>query len=144
SQELEGDSSHSERCLLDVGCGYGDFLETAKERGWRTLGIEIDTTMHRHCLERGLEVENRPLQESSIGKGTVDVAVYWNVLDSIPDPRREMETLSTLLKPGGQVWLRLPNGGFHGRLLRLFGRFPQLLEGFVRLEWTPLNAWLFT
>lgn len=43
--------------LLDVGCGLGTLLETAKERGVIGTGITISEDQFLRCRERGLDVQ---------------------------------------------------------------------------------------
>lgn len=42
--------------LLDVGCGLGTLLETARERGVIGTGITISESQTRMCREKGLDV----------------------------------------------------------------------------------------
>ena len=44
------------RRLLDIGSGPGFFLKTAKERGWRVLGIEPSRQAATHARDLGIEV----------------------------------------------------------------------------------------
>ena len=42
--------------LLDVGCGLGTLLETAKEKGVQGVGITISEDQVRRCRNKGLDV----------------------------------------------------------------------------------------
>ena len=42
--------------LLEVGCGLGTLLETARERGVRGVGITISEDQVTQCLDKGLDV----------------------------------------------------------------------------------------
>jgi len=42
--------------LLDVGCGYGDFLRYAEERGIQAQGITLSAYQAAVCQSRGLDV----------------------------------------------------------------------------------------
>jgi SAM-dependent methyltransferase len=51
-------------CLLDVGCGNGDFLASMRDRGWRVKGVEPDPKASRVARERyGLDVATGTLGE---------------------------------------------------------------------------------
>ena len=42
--------------VLDIGCGRGEFLELAKEKGIGAKGIDINEDMVKYCQSRGLDV----------------------------------------------------------------------------------------
>ncbi|MBI3260942.1 class I SAM-dependent methyltransferase [Candidatus Berkelbacteria bacterium] len=42
--------------LLDIGCGYGNLLETARERGAEAVGITISRPQLKACQNKGLDV----------------------------------------------------------------------------------------
>ena len=130
--------------ILDVGCGYGDFLLEAANRGWSVEGIEINPTMRAQCHDAGLAVSGIPLSDCPGEKKHADVITYWNVLDSIENPFDELAAARIALKPGGWVWIRIPNGAFHSTLLRVVSRSRFLEREFIRRDLSPLNAWLMT
>lgn len=43
--------------LLDIGCGYGTLLASAKERGAKAVGITLSPKQAKWCRRRGLTVE---------------------------------------------------------------------------------------
>jgi SAM-dependent methyltransferase len=45
------------RNVLDIGCGRGEFLELAQERGVDARGVDLDDTMVEFCRSKGLAVE---------------------------------------------------------------------------------------
>lgn len=45
------------RNVLDIGCGRGEFLELARERGIGARGVDIDDLMVGFCRSKGLAVE---------------------------------------------------------------------------------------
>ncbi len=44
-------------CVLDIGCGRGEFLETLRENGIGAKGIDIDSDMVEYCRSFELNVE---------------------------------------------------------------------------------------
>ncbi len=43
--------------VLDIGCGRGEFLELAKDKGINAWGIDVDEDMINFCKFKGLDVE---------------------------------------------------------------------------------------
>ncbi len=100
----------SRRHLLDVGCGPGFFLKTARERGWQALGLEPSKQAAAHARELGLEVvEGFFNAETASGLGRFDVVNLNNVLEHVPDPADVVARARSLLTTGGLLSLTVPN-----------------------------------
>lgn len=105
--------------LLDVGTGCGLFLHTARERGWMVKGIEPSYESVKTATNHyDLEVFHGTLKEF-LDKYLYDVITFVNVLDHSAEPWNEMKQAYKLLKPGGLIYLRFPNGFLHTWLPRL-------------------------
>jgi len=126
-----------------VGCGYGDFLRAGREAGWEVFGIEINPTMRAETISKRIEVLSTPITDSDPPSRRFDCITYLNVLDSIRDPVSELAAVTRWMAPGGKILIRVPNGALHGNLLRLTSFSPHLLRHYLRMEKTPLNAWIF-
>jgi len=103
--------------VLDVGSGYGGMLISMAEQGAEISGIEIDSERARMGRQRlselGLEV---PYLEGDICEpgietklGTFDVVVCQDVLEHVLDPTSVIRALCTMLKPGGVIYIQIPN-----------------------------------
>ena len=102
--------------LLDVGTGCGFFLVAAKERQWEVKGVEpsiqsVDVARGQN----GLDVFYGTLGQYD-GNGQFDVITFINVLDHSTLPWLEINRASELLRPGGLIYLRFPNGSLHSRI----------------------------
>ncbi len=116
--------------LLDLGCGHGNFMKMAIENGWEAEGIEVSEPAIRQARDVfKLKVYDKPLEFLSIPEKTYDAVTLWRVLDLLPEPRKELERINKILKPGGVIWLRINNFDFHYPAFRL-GQLP-LLKGNV-------------
>ncbi len=107
--------------LLDVGCGYGYFLELARSRGWRTFGVEIvdqAVCRARECVGRSRVFHGR-LRDAGFQSGSFDAVTLWDVLFLQTDPAAELEECLRLLLPGGVIGLRLRNARFQLGLHRV-------------------------
>jgi 2-polyprenyl-3-methyl-5-hydroxy-6-metoxy-1,4-benzoquinol methylase len=58
--------NYFENCtnVLDIGCGRGEFLELAKEKGINARGIDIEEDMINFCESKGLDVELKDALEA--------------------------------------------------------------------------------
>lgn len=120
-QLLEKNVSGRRGKLLDVGCGAGHFLKLAAERGWETRGVEISAKLRdwarRHFHLKGIE-EN--LDSFAREKGSFDAALFLDMLDETTVPNEFVQKAERLLKPGAAILIRVRNGAFQIRLLRVF------------------------
>lgn len=95
--------------LLDVGCGNGAFLLRAKEMGLDVHGCEPDQAAVATCSRLGLDVELGDLWSVGYPDATFDYITLNHVIEHVSDPVRLLVKLRALLKPGGILWLGLPN-----------------------------------
>lgn len=104
------------RRLLDVGCGSGEFLALARERGWRAEGIEPSPRGAALARRRGLVVH---ADTAELADAHFDAVTLWNVVDFFPRPVEQMREIHRLLAPGGLVFVRTPNAFFQLAAWRL-------------------------
>lgn len=107
--------------LVDVGCGAGSYLSEMRDLGWNVIGVEpspVAAGLAREGL--GLDVRQGSLEQVGLPDANADVAVMRMVLEHVPDPRRTLEEVSRILRPGGRLLLSVPNAG--SVEAKLFGR----------------------
>ena len=105
-REITGKSIGS---LLDVGCGTGAFLNTMHQSGWQITGLEPDETARRKAKELyNLDLET-PEKLFSLPGNSFDAITMWHVLEHVHELHRYIETLKNLLKPGGKLFIAVPN-----------------------------------
>lgn len=113
---------HSNGNLLDVGTGCGNFLFAARTRGWEVKGIDPSVQSVEVAKRQfGLNVFNGTLKEYS-NDVQFDVISFINVLDHSAAPWREIKRAGQLLKPGGLIYIRFPNGLLHTNIIRISSR----------------------
>lgn len=96
--------------LLDVGCSIGLFLERARSRGWDGVGIEFSEKARSYARDEfGLDVLDTPLADSGFPPAAFDVVTLNSVLEHTTDPRRMLREISAVLKPGGALYVIVPN-----------------------------------
>jgi SAM-dependent methyltransferase len=106
--------------LLDIGCGYGHFIELMRDRGWDVSGIEPSGGASAYARAKGLDVWRTALEEAALPEASFEVVTAFYVLEHLCDPLGALVRIRGLLRPGGAVVLRLPHTtpivGLLGRL----------------------------
>ncbi len=95
--------------LLDVGCGTGEFLRLAQTRGWEVTGTEFSPYAAKVVGAHGLTVVKGEIWEAGFPAGAFDVVTCWHVIEHAADPRRVIEEIHRVLRPGGWLALATPN-----------------------------------
>jgi 2-polyprenyl-3-methyl-5-hydroxy-6-metoxy-1,4-benzoquinol methylase len=97
------------KTLLDIGCGTGDFLQTALKDDWQITGIEPSSdarkTANKKTNNTVLEVE----QLERLNPNSFDVITLWHVLEHLPDLETHVYVFKRLLKPNGHLVIAVPN-----------------------------------
>ena len=97
--------------VLDVGCGFGEFLDLAKQRGWQTLGIEPSESMRNIAIDKGLEIKPDLYMDMDHKiLGEFDIVNLSFIIEHINDPIPFLETvIKYQLKPNGIMIVEVPN-----------------------------------
>lgn len=97
--------------ILEVGCGYGYFLQCALQAGYDAYGIDLSPTAVKWASERlpnrvfcGLLEEVPEIQEQQY-----DVIFGSHLIEHLVEPGAFLEQAGRLLRPGGLIVLVTPN-----------------------------------
>lgn len=96
--------------LLDIGCGPGHFLLSARENGWRVEGIEPSRQAAGYAASKGLTIHNRMFDaEWARAQTPFDAVHSMNVLEHVADPAAILCAAHAALKSGGAICIGVPN-----------------------------------
>jgi SAM-dependent methyltransferase len=113
--------------LLDVGCGSGHFLSAAQSDGWRGVGTDLS---HAACVAARETAATPIAQAEAIAlpfrAGALDAVTLVNVLDHTAAARRTLEEAARVLRPGGLLVVRVPNGPVHAMAANALARLGPL------------------
>jgi SAM-dependent methyltransferase len=96
--------------LLEIGSGYGLFLDAARPAFRSLLGTEYSEAAAASARSRGHDVRVGGV-EAVPGERTFDCIVATHVVEHVYDPRAYVARLLPLLRPGGRVLLATPDMG---------------------------------
>ena len=94
--------------LLDVGCGYGYFLDEARGAFASRVGTEFSDGAAAHARSLGLDVVSGGIDELP-ADAAFDCIVGTHVIEHVYDPRAFVGRLHALLRPGGTLLLATPD-----------------------------------
>ena len=108
---------HAKGHLLDIGCGSGFFLESARKTGnWQVFGVETSPQAVKTARQvYGLDVIEGTLEDADFKAETFEVVTLWDVLEHMHDPSATLIEIHRILKPGGILVIRVPNASSRDR-----------------------------
>ncbi len=115
--------------ILDVGCGYGLFLNHIAQHGWEPWGVDfaadcIDYARTHFGLDN-VAVGN--LDSDSFEPDFFDAVTLWSVAAHLDDPIRMFSDIRRVLRPGGLLIVYTVNAASLQHRLKL-----ERWEGFTR------------
>lgn len=95
--------------VLDMGCGWGSFLEYAGLRGIRVHGITVSERQYAYVAQL-IEARHLPCTVTLVNLRdykpalTFDAAVFLGTMEHVPEYDRVAQFLASYLKPNGRVY----------------------------------------
>jgi len=112
--------------LLDVGCGGGHLLQVAGGAGWHAIGSDLSYAACVAARVAGAVVTQSQAGALPFRDGALDVVTLVNVLDHTVSARRTLDEAARVLRPGGLLVVRVPNGPMHANAARTLARLGPL------------------
>lgn len=113
--------------LLDLGCSSGSFLKFMGNESWSPFGIEMSAECAKAAEARcGAQVFVGDILDAAFPPESFDAITCFDVLEHLYQPREVMRKLGEWLRPGGVVYIQVPN--IESAEARVFGRYWHGLE----------------
>jgi SAM-dependent methyltransferase len=103
--------------VLDAGCGRGFFMKYVTELApCRLTGVDLDFEHLEIALNenssRGAGVAQSYIDPLPFADATFDKVIFSEVLEHLPDDRGGLNEVKRVLKPGGLLFLTVPNHNY--------------------------------
>lgn len=147
--------------LIDIGCGTGELISVAQQSGYRAVGLDYSLALVEYVRSR----YSVPVYLGDISyelPERFDIAVMAHVIEHTLDPREALVHLRRILKPGGLLYIAVPNIASWEARFRGWGSYepyhfwyfdPNTLSNLLAtngyevidlITWEPCSSWMNT
>lgn len=103
--------------VLDAGCGRGFFMKYVTELApCKLFGVDLDFEHLEIALDqnraRGASVARSYIDPLPFPNNAFDKVIFSEVLEHLPDDWGGLQEIKRVLKPGGMVYLTVPNHNY--------------------------------
>jgi SAM-dependent methyltransferase len=98
--------------VLDVGCSTGAFLLALKSshpKDYEVCGTDVAGAAVDYAEKRGVQILRTPFPELAGYESRFDAVTFWAVVEHLVEPKKFLHKGAELLKPGGFVFVLVPN-----------------------------------
>lgn len=118
--------------LLDIGCGLGDFIIIAKQKGWDVQGVELSSYAAKYVTNKEkIKVLCGEIQPGSFAAGAFDVVTMWHALEHVDSPGEILRTIKPILKKDGMLVIEVPNAYYLVQLIKNYLNSRNIFSSFV-------------
>ncbi len=135
-----------QKSLLDVGCGYGYFLDLAAKDGWNVSGVEIVSAAVKRAGQKvGTEnIFTGSLKEARYPENSFDAITLWDVMVMFKDPFEELKECYRIMKQGGVIGIRVRNITFQKIAYRAYQPLRKTVSRLVQKSPFVFHPYCFT
>ncbi|MFV1449184.1 class I SAM-dependent methyltransferase [Maribacter sp. HS] len=98
--------ANTSKTILDIGCGTGEFLITARKNNWNTLGVEINDEARNKSSKKNITTY-KFIEE--VKSSRFNIITLWHVLEHLKDLNGTITKISSLLDTDGTLIIAVPN-----------------------------------
>ena len=96
--------------ILEVGASAGHFSYSIKDMVACRTVIELNQSDANYIRKKqGIPVYTTPIEETDLHEESFDGIFAFQMLEHVPDPRDFLKTLAKYVKPGGFIYVEVPN-----------------------------------
>ena len=104
--------------FLDIGTNMGMFLRHTRGKKWNVTGIEPSPALSQMARKYfGLNIKTSYLNEAGFQDESFDIVTMTDVFEHIQEPKKMLGDIKRVLKRGGILFIKVPNGRYN--LLKL-------------------------
>jgi SAM-dependent methyltransferase len=104
------------QCILEVGCGRGEFLRGFIDCGMQGYGVDQSRAAEKYCPEADLKVADLENERLPYADATFDVVYSKSVIEHFYYPERIIAEIHRVMKPGGLIITLCPDWEFNYRI----------------------------
>jgi len=123
------------RSLLEIGCAYGFFMDTASKRFERVIGVDVAEAAVQSAASRGLDANAVDILTWVPPVNPVDVVCMWDTIEHLAHPAHVIARAAELTAPG--ALLCVTTGDIGSTMARIRGRRWRMIG-------PPEHAWYFS
>lgn len=94
--------------VLDVGCGSGPALEQFKALGVPAIGVTVNESDLKACLNQGFDVRERDMNDLAFDDGRFGMVWARHVLEHSVIPMWTLAEFNRVLDTGGILYVEVP------------------------------------
>lgn len=97
--------------IIDIGCGYGNFMKFCQKRGFKTFGIDPSEDAVNCAKASGLKAVKADIEDfKDLIKKKYEAVVMLNVFEHLRKPYEILKVIrDNILAKGGLLIIRAPN-----------------------------------
>ena len=96
--------------ILDVGCGGGSLVHALRGRALKAFGLDVVAGATRSAHARyDVSAVQGLVHEAPFPPGIFSTITLCHVLEHVPDPIALLEDVGRMLRPGGKLFVQVPN-----------------------------------
>ncbi len=114
--------------IVEIGPGMGWFLQTAKDLGWETIGVEVNREIATKLRNMGItQIFSGSMESVELPESQADVVRLWDVIEHLEDPKLALMKCRASMREGGCLQISTTN----------FASLSRIVNG---PEWVYLNG----